>query len=716
MKFRRRVPFIEQMEHSECGLACLVMILNYYNYSISLAELRDEIGSSTLGYSFYHLSIFAQQKNLKSKAYKADTAHLKMLKLPAIIHWKNNHFVVLEKIKRNNFYIVDPALGRRKIGLSEFKKNYSGYILCLEPNNNFQDKKPTKSKMLLSYIKNEKRLLFSIITITFILQIFAIIIPLLTKWIIDFIVEDIAIFSQYFVLIGIGIFIVFISFISFSIIRGWIISKFQTKLDFLIMEKFINTLFYLPIRFFDGRSSGDLLFRANSNTYIRQILSSTAVSVFIDILLLCTYTITMFYYSIPLSLYLISSSTLVLLILVFNTRKIKDLSYVNVTNQSEVQSVLSDSINGISDIKMLGLEKKTIRDWKKKYSQQLKSTEKLNIWYSIIQSLTNGIQIVIPIFILWIGSFYVSNNQITIGTLMAFSTISSSFINPIVSLSNSYAEFIGIRSYFQRIQDVIDSKTEDYEQGKHIKLKGKIEFKNVCFKYNLFSNEVIKNVSFTVNPGETLAIVGLSGSGKSTLAKLLLGLYRPTNGKILFDGHPIETLNISCLRQQIGAVMQDSKIFKKSIYENISLMRPNITKENVIKACKMANIYETIINLPLGFNTILSEKGSNLSGGQLQRILIARALVNNPTILVLDEATSAMDKFSEEIIDNNILKLSCTRIIITHRLNSIKNANKIIVLSDGEIVEYGNYNTLMEKKGLFYKMNLNQSKHTVSSV
>lgn len=700
---KRKVPYISQMEHSECGLACLTMVLNYYKHFINLSELREQVGSSANGYSFYDLLLIAKDKNMDCKAYRVEKKDLKNLRLPLILHWKDNHYVILEKISKNKYFIIDPALGRKKFNGEEFGKLYSGNSMSLIPTRNFVERKKDKSNLLLDYAKSQKKFITFIVLVTFLMQLLAITIPLITQQFTDNILVNSK--GNLINLVGIGVFSIFVSYMITSIIRGYLIAKLQSRLDSLIMSKFMNTLLRLPYLFFNSRSSGDLLFRANSNNLINQLLSTTAISLIIDLLLVFSYMIIMFYYSVKLSLTLIAISLLIVVTLVLNTAIIKKLSDQNVSNQSDVQIVLADSIKGITDVKMLGLEEKMFENWYQKFKEQIFTTERLNMWNSLIQSFTSAIQMIIPLLILWIGSFHLIQGEVTLGVLIAFSTISVSFIRPLVSLSNSYSQILSTSSYFQRIFDVIETTPEiNNSNVANIKIEGNIKFENVCYRYSKYAKDIISDVSFTIKKGETIAIVGASGSGKSTLAKLLLGFYLPTQGNIYYENISLEDLNKTQLRKQIGSVIQESNLFNRSVYENISMFQPDVTIEDVMEASKKANIYEEIMNLPLKFGTTISENGSNFSGGQIQRILIARALVRNPSMLVFDEASSALDNISEKIIHDNLSKLSSTKIIIAHRLSTIRNADRIIVMDKGTIVECGNHHTLLQKEGYYHQL------------
>lgn len=691
------------MEYSECGLACLTMILHYYKNQTSLNDLRSSFGTNREGYSLYQLLLIAKEYNLDAKAYQVQAESLSELKNPAILYWNNNHYVVLDSVKKGNYTIVDPAQGRLKLSREEFQASYSGYMLSLKPSINFKQKRdPTDKDLLKYYFSTQKITLVKILLLTILLQIFAVSMPILTKWITDELVSNNEI--SYFYTTGFSILAILVLYISMSIIRNIILAKLQTDLDLKIMENFFSKLYRLKFSFFDNRSTGDLIFRANSNTQIRQVLSSTTLTLFVDLMLLITYSSLMLYYNVSLTLIIFLISVGLLLFLILNTAVLKRLSNLNLKHQIDVQSHTTDSLNGIIDVKTLGLEKPSFNEWKSRYITQLRSSEKLNIWNGYFISVTSTLQILIPIIVLWMGSLYVTNGEITVGTLIAFSTIASGFLQPILSISSSYTELVSISSYFQRVKDVIYSPEEKHlTELKKKAIKGKIEFQDVYFRYHVFSDYVLKGVSFTININETVALVGASGSGKSTILKLILGFYTPDSGRILIDDVDINNYNIRDIRSQIGTVMQESSMFNKTISENLTL-NENFTMEEVVAACKTANIHSEIDALPLKYETMVSEKGANFSGGQRQRLLIARAILKRNPILVLDEATSALDNKSEATVAKNLELLNCTRIIIAHRLSTVKTAERILVFSEGNIVEEGNHNNLLTKNGFYTKL------------
>ena len=701
---KRRVKYVEQMEQSECGLACLSMLLNYHHQDVNLASLRDEYGSTKEGMTFQHLYRLASEKGLKANAYQVSANELNNKLTPSIIHWEDKHFVVLEKVNMHSYIIVDPAEGRKKISLAEFKEKYTGFAMYMANPSVVTPKKENKIGILARLVINHRKLIFTIFLVTIIMQLFAIVTPVGTKWFTDSLLRQSFDFNG--VTIGLLLVFLFSSYLLVNLLRNWMISKLQRVLDKDLMTLFMKRLFHLPIQFFENRASGDLLFRANSNNYIRQILSTTSVSVFVDILMVFTYLVIMFKYSVQLSIYLMFFTLGIVLIMFMHTKVLKKLNDQYVGSQTKVQSMVSESINSVLDIKIFGLEKNLLREWNNLFSNQLSNGYKLSIWNGFIQSITSSLQYIIPLFIYGIGSFYVINNQITIGTLVAFGTIATTFITPIISLSSSYTQLFTVRAYVRRILDVIDSNSEHSIDNQNLaeSINGSLELSNVSCSYSKYGKSVLKNINILIKPGETVAIVGESGSGKSTLLKLILGLYYATEGEVKFNGKNIIDYDLPLLRSQIGSVLQESTLLNRTIRENLALFDDNITDEQLFSACYKANILKDIMELPMNFNTIVSEQGANFSGGQRQRLQIARALIKSRPILVLDEATSALDTISEQIIQKHVNEVSCTKIIVAHRLSTIQQADKIFVLAKGQIVEQGTHQQLLNKKGEYYRI------------
>ncbi|MBU8589141.1 peptidase domain-containing ABC transporter [Priestia megaterium] len=702
---KRKAPYIEQMEHSECGLACIAMIVNYHGYQVSLAEVRDQFGASKKGTSLHNLVEISSFYNINAKVFKAERIESSIINYPIVVFWENKHYIVLEKISKNNksFSIIDPAHGRRSITNTEFYEKYSGYILTFTLSEGFtKRKKQSKTNFLWSHIITQKKVLFSVLLVSFILQGFGMVIPKITQWITDNIILKQQ--TNYINLIGIMVLTIYIFYQLFSITRGYMIARLQTLIDSSLMSTFIAKLFNLPYSFFETRTSGDLIYRANSNTLIRQILSSRVIALVIDTILIIGYAAMMFYIKWQLALLVIGLSIIIICTMLLSTRLIRNLSDKNLLIQTKTQSYLTESIYGICDVKVLGAEEKIFKNWFKLFKQHLKISQKQSFITSTLESFGVGIQFITPLFLLWIGTNMVISKNITLGELLAFNSLAVSFIVPIVSMGTTYSQLLLLGSYMQRLQDVVESKSENLDLEEIKDFKGHIEFKDVSFKYDYFGKNVLSSINLTIKPGEKIAIVGTSGSGKSSLAKLLLGLNLPTAGTLTYDGQDIKNLNIQSVRKKIGAVLQETRLFHGSVLENIELLSEEKSLNNVIEIAKIADIHEDILKQPMGYHTMISEGGNNFSGGQRQRLLLARALIKKPKLLILDEATSALDNLSEARIQENLEKLNCTQIIVAHRLSTVVNADRILVMHDGSIIESGTHEELLSKMNYYYNL------------
>lgn len=707
----KRVPFIEQMEDSECGIACIAMILGYYGHYVSLHEIRDRFGISRGGSSLLHLISISSGYSMKSKGFKTEFNQLKNLPLPAIAHWDEKHFVVIERVTKRHVIIVDPSFGRRRISLDEAENHYSGYILCLVPEESLgQRKRKNKWSFFLKLAMKQPKWLLYILGVSLVLQSFGLIAPQITAYIADNLLVD---FSQNQVaIIGGAILVLFLSFEIFSMLRGWFLAKLQSSMDLLLMETFIGKLFRLPYSFFEARTGGELLFRTNANVHIRQVLSNRMVSIIIDFILLISYAVLMVSSSGLLGSVVIGVGVCIFVLLVITSMITQQFASREITEQSRTQSFLAECIYGITDIKLLGAEQHLFGSWRRLFRTQLSTMQKRSVWISILDSFSSGVQFILPLLLLWAGSYAVTQKTMTIGELLGFNALAAAFMIPIVSLGSAYTQLLSVGSYLQRIHDVVEAKSEQEDVKETVTgLKGGITLHNVSYRYSSFSSYVLQNINLKIEAGEKIAIVGPSGSGKSTLVKLLLGMYPATEGEVLYDGRNIEEMDFPSLRRSIGAVLQDTKLFQRTVEENIRMLDENISIEKVVAAAVKANIHDDIMKLPLGYATTVSENGASLSGGQRQRILLARALVNQPQVLILDEATSALDNLSQAEIDRALTAMNCTRLVIAHRLSTVINADRIVVMDKGRIVEMGTHQQLLAQKGLYYQLYINEEEN-----
>jgi ABC-type bacteriocin/lantibiotic exporter with double-glycine peptidase domain len=700
--FNKKTPFIEQMEQSECGLCCVGMVSSYFGYYPTLSELQKISGTGRDGLSMKDLRFILKELNMNSKAIAVKPNEIIDEMLPMISYWGKNHFVVLEKIKKGKYYILDPALGRRILTIHEFAEGYSNISLISVPNNKFQKNKKTNNwSYIYKQILNHKKDILVVTLFSAIVQLAGLTTPIGVQYSIDYIGENLEMNLLY--LFGLILFIIFTGEFIFSFIRARILVYLKIKIDWSLMSTFFNKLLTLPFKFFQVRTFGDIILRANSNMMIREAISTQVITAILDIGLLFILTIYMFTQSPLLALVTIMFALLNVLILSTSAPKLSQMAKDELLKQTKVQSMQAETIYGIQSIRVSSMEERIRNDWEIKYKDQLETTKKKEILSVNINTISNSIETLARFTLLWLGIYLTYSSQLSLGAAIAFFTIVGIFFSPIVSLVNSFNSLFMVTAYLNRIMDVIghdDEKTGTIHLNS--RLNGDIKFENVSFSYG--KSLVLKNIAIDIKAGEKIAIVGPSGAGKSTLGRLLVGLYEPTKGHIFFDKYNMNDLNKKSLRKQLSYVPQDVNLYSKSIFDNISynIDSDDIDSEKIIHAAKIAQIHDEIISMPMKYETFVSENGLNLSGGQKQRIVLARALVNNPSIILLDEATSSLDNVNESKIEMALNSIPSTRIIIAHRLSTIKNANKIVFLENGEVLEYGDHNELMNEKGKYY--------------
>ncbi|WP_297281358.1 peptidase domain-containing ABC transporter [uncultured Anaerococcus sp.] len=690
---KNRVKPIKQMEYSECGLVCLVMILDFYGANYTLGEFRDKYLAPKGGFSLYDLAKIADIEKLDYKAYHVEANQIEKSILPAIIHYKRGHFVVLEKIINNKYIVVDPVIGRHSIKYNDFKDEYSGFLLYLKPNTEFVKRKATKIKIISNYLKKNKIEIFRIVIISLVLQLMLLLPPLITKSLIDNSIHSFTYQGLLWIILFLAISIYII-----SSIRYILVLKFEIFLDKTIMTSLINKLLELKYIYYISRNNSDILMRTNSGTIIRDILSNNIISSLIDTFMSLIYFSLLYSYSKLLLLYLIVGLCAISGILLISNHFIKKTTSVNINDKVKSQQSVYEIIENIYDFKTMNLENKVFNKWNYLFNKELNSNKRVQRLQNITENIVNTFKITLPLLLFCIGIEMVKESQLSIGELVAFNSVAISLINPIISIISNISTINVLDVYIKRIEDILDSKSENKKTELDIRNSNRIEkiqFKDVSFSYSPFSNEVLKNINFNVKSGQTVAIVGKSGCGKSTLIKLIEGLFDPTSGKIevlMDDGKIINPIDLRIIS---GNVTQNSKLISGTIYDNLTLGR-DILNEEITEVCRKCNILDDIINLPMKFDTTISDDGTNFSGGQKQRLLLARALLSQPKILILDEATSNMDAETESIIYKNLEQFEGIKFIVAHRLSTIKNSDIIIFIIDGEVSSTGKHDDLIK--------------------
>jgi ABC-type bacteriocin/lantibiotic exporter with double-glycine peptidase domain len=686
------------------------MILNYHGRNTGVAECRESCGVGRDGVSAQSIASAARSYGLRVKAFSLEPAEIKYLPLPAILHWRFEHYVVIERWSPATVDIVDPAIGRRRLSAEEFDAGFTGVVLTLEPGTGFESRRAKSPPAWHSYLSSMLRtpgtlgLMLQVLCASFVLIVLGLVPPVFTKIIVDRVLPFRM--SGVMPILGTWLVAVVSAQTIATYLRAALLIYLQARLDMQIMLGFFEHLLSLPIGFFQQRNSGDLLMRLGSNAVIREALTSQTLSALLDGVLAAGYLALLLAQAPLFGLLAFGVGSMQAALLLGASRRQRHLTQNDLAAQSASQSYLVEVLGGVAVLKTSGSESQALEHWSSLFANELNASLRRGHFSAILETGLTTLRTLSSLLVLWVGTMRVLDGSMSLGTMLALVTLVTAFLGPFASLISNGQRFQLVAAHLERIADVLDTRPEQDPRPLHDtpRLMGRIELRNVGFRYDPNSPFVFRNVSLTIQPGQKVALVGRTGSGKSTLAMLLLGLYEPTEGEILFDGVPIKDMNYRALRSQFGVVLQEPFLFSGSIRQNIAFQNPSIGLEHVIKATKLAAIDEEIAGMPMGYETRIAEGGRGLSGGQRQRVSLARALAGQPAILLLDEATSHLDGITEAAIDQNLSKLSCTRIVIAHRLSTICNSDQILVLEGGTVAERGSNEELISENGCYSRL------------
>jgi ATP-binding cassette subfamily B protein len=713
-KITHNYPFYAQQSASDCSAACLVMVGRYWGKEFNLNRLRELAYVSRDGASLKGLANAAENLGFNCRPVKASLDKLAQQPLPAIAHWQGNHYIVVFEISAQHVIICDPAIGQRKLSHGEFREGWTGYCLLLEPTIALKNTagNSTKFWQLFQLIQPHKLIIGEILIASIVLQIFGLISPIFTQLILDRAVIHKSASSLTTFSIGLLIFGAFQ--IGMTALRQYLMSITANRIDAALVIGFIRHTFSLPLNYFDARHVGDIISRIQENNKIQSFITGQSLGVLLDLLSVFVYATLMFVYSWKLALATLISIPPFLILNFASTPFLQKMSREVFNASTKENSYLIESLNGIRTVKSMSVEKAVRWKWEELLNKEIKQTYRGQIMGINLQIISSAINTISSTAMMWIGASLVIGGEFTIGQLFAFNMISGNVIGPFQRLAGLWVELQEIAIAIERLCDVIEAKPEEDNNSSRQslgKLKGYVKFENVTFRYHPEANHnILENINFEIQPGQTIALVGRSGSGKTTLSKLILGLYQPTSGKILIDGKDLNHISLHSLRSQVGVVDQDTFLFSGTIKENILLAKPGATQAELERAAELAGAHEFITKMPMGYETEIGEGGGMLSGGQRQRLAIARALLSNPRLIIFDEATSSLDTESERIIQQNLEKIRRDRstIVIAHRLSTVQNADLILVLDKGVLIESGNHQQLMAKRGQYYYLNQQQ--------
>ncbi|MEU7137052.1 peptidase domain-containing ABC transporter [Streptomyces sp. NPDC046261] len=701
-KARVRVPVLLQMSTAECGAACLAMILSAHGRHTKVAECRDSLHIGRDGANALQLVRLARRRGMRVRALSVDLASLREVPGPAIIHWNFNHYLVLERWDGKRAVVVDPASGRRVIAREEFSEGFTGVVLAFTPAEDFRPRPSRRRVESFRFARGllsvSRGMLAAILLASLLLQLLLLIPSAVTK----FLVDEVLGYGQDDLLgaVVVGGLLFLMTHAIATYTRGILLNHFETRMDGTLMRRFFGHLLDLPYRYFVLRGSGDLLMRLSSNALIREVLTGQTVSFVLDGAFVLAYVI-LFLVVAPLYGWVVLGlGCAQLLIMLANFRRLRSLAQRDIGAQAEAQSCAVEVLAGVETVKAMGGERQAYARWSALFERQLQASFRRRRLDCVLEATMGTFRIGAPILLLLIGVREVMAGRLSVGSMLALNALTNSLLGPMATLIGAARQLQSVAVTVDRLRDVLDEETEQDRTAVRApgRITGSVELSGAGLRYGGDGPWAVRDVNLSLPAGAKVALVGRTGSGKTTLARLILGLHVATEGEVRFDGKPLVGLDYRELRHQCGVVTQEPALFACSVRENIAFGHEDASLEDIVRAARHAQIHDEITAMPMGYETVLTEGGGGLSGGQRQRLALARALVREPALLVLDEATSHLDVVTEQRVDDVLARLECTRVVIAHRLSTVIDADLIVVLKDGRVVETGTHAELLDRR------------------
>ena len=714
-----KYPHVQQHDSSDCAAACVASICSFYGREITIVKLRELLGTDMAGTTVKGITEAVDKLGFETKAVRIDPASFKKgnFTLPAVARTVRKdgtaHFVVIYSISsRGRIKCMDPAKDRiTERTVSGFMKDFDGVLVMMAPNENFLQSKEGSKGILSSFIglmRPHWKLFLTAVAISVILTIFGIVVSMFNKVLIDEIIPYSQ--SNQLVLMAIALTVVLVTKAALGALRQHLILYLSQKIDIPLMLGYFKHVFRLPMNFFASRRTGDILTRFQDASVVKEVLTSVALTAFIDVSMVVIVGVILYTMNVALfGIILLLTAISAVLIFVFK-EPYKKLNRRMMEQGARLNSQVIESLKGIETVKTNSSEDYMMEKIETEYIKMMKLNFRSGVLSNVQETLSTFAGGIGNLGLLVLGGFLVINGDTTLGTLVAFSSLAGFFTDPINRLVNLQLTIQEANISLKRLSEIYEvDEEEDIESGKDtmafVDGLGNIEMVNVSFRYGS-RPLVLKNINLRIPKGKKVAIVGRSGSGKTTLSKLLLKFYLPEEGMVKFNGRELNTIDAFSLREKIGCVPQTVEMFSGTIRDNILIGKPNATPSEITTACRNAGCEEFINKLPSNYNTMLDESGGGLSGGEKQRIALARALIKDPDFIIMDEATSSLDFITEQNIYDTIFnKLSSTTmLIIAHRLSTIRKCNLIYVMDKGEIIESGTHESLLSAGGMYAEL------------
>lgn len=709
---RAPCPTVLQMEAVECGAAALAIILGHYKKAVPLEELRVECGVSRDGSKASNVLKAARKYGLVAKGFKYDLEQLYDLKYPCILFWNFNHFVVLEGFgRKGKVYLNDPAQGPRVVTFEELDASFSGVVLTFEPGPDFAAggaKEGMAAALSRRLVGSETALLF-VFLCGVALVVPGLVVPTFARIFID----EYLVSNRESILgpLLAGMAITTLIRLILTFLQQHFLLRLETKLAVKSSSDFFSHILRLPVSYFSQRFAGEIGSRVQINDKVASIISGKLASTALDTVLIVFYAALMFLYDVTLTLVVIGASALNVVAVKLISRQRIDASRRLQKDQGKLLGTAMNGLKMIETLKATGSESDFFARWSGYQAKSLNAEQQIGILSESVSAVPPFVSTLITTAVLLLGGLKVMNGQLTVGMLVAYQTLVASFTRPLTNFVTFGSSLQELEADMNRLDDVLRYPLDKQytrelppaapAEKKTVKLSGHVELRNITFGYSPLEAPLIENFNLVIKPGQRVALVGSSGSGKSTVAKLVSGLYEPWEGDVLFDGTPRNDLPRDLIVNSVGLVDQEIFLFGGTIRENVTMWDGTLPMPRVIEASRDAEIHGVIEEREGGYGAVVAEGGGNFSGGQRQRLEIARALAGGPTLLILDEATSALDPSTEATIDDALRRRGCTCIIIAHRLSTIRDADEIVVLDRGKIVQRGTHDEMKDQEGLY---------------